>query len=206
MSALPEGAPQPPARPQRSLEERNRLAAENVPLGVWIAAKYAPLARDEDGVFSASLAGLIEAAEVFDPTLGTFGAIARTTCRHAIFGELRRQRKTRRETALYVVLPSGDEVERADLPPVPPADVAPPLMVARMREALEDLPALERRILELRWGLTGEEHAFPAIGAALGIRASTARRLEAKALRLLRRALSGRPRFRDLPAWGPGHR
>lgn len=173
---------------------------------MWVAAKYAPLARDEDGVFSASLAGLLEAAEVFDPTLGGFGVIAGITCRHAVFAELKRQRKTRRETALYVVLPSGDEVERADLPPVPPSDVEPPLMLARMWEALEDLPALERRILELRWGLTGEEHAFPAIAAALGIRTSTARRLEAKALTRLRRALSGRPRFRDLPAWSPGKR
>jgi RNA polymerase sigma factor (sigma-70 family) len=176
--------------------------AENVRFGVWIAAKYAPLARDADGVFSASMAGLIEAAEIFNPALGTFGAIAGTTCRHAIFSELKRQRRTLRETALYVVLPSGDEAERADLPPVPPPDVEPPLMLARMWVALEDLPALERQILELRWGLTGEEHAFPAIGAALGIPVSTARRLEAKALARLRRTLSGRSRFRDRPAWG----
>lgn len=196
----------PQRRPMRSLEERNRLAEENVKLAVWVARKYAPLARDPDAVFSASWLGLLQAAEHNDPERGKFSSFAVLTCRHAIFAELKRQRRTRRETALYVVLPSGDEAERADLPPVPPPDVEPPLMLARMWEALEDLPALERRIVELRWGLTGEEHAFPAIGAALGIPVSTARRLEAKALARLRRALSGRPRFRDLPAWRPASR
>lgn len=201
MSAVPDALPEAPTRPARSLEERNRLAAENLGLGMWLAAKYAPLARDEDGVFSSALAGLLEAAEAFDPEAGSFGALAGVICRHAIFAELKRQRRTAREAPLYFVLPSGDEELRGDLPPVPPPDVEPPLMLARMREALEELPALERRVLELRWGLTGEELTFQAVGEALEIRASTARRVEAKALTQLRRALSGRPRFRDLPEW-----
>ncbi len=175
--------------------------AENFPLARWVAAKYAPLARDPDGVFSLSMAGLLEASENYVPERGAFSSFAVVVCRFAIFKELKRQRKTRLETPLYVVGRSGDELERKDLPPVPPPDVEPPMMLARMRAALADLPPLERRVLELRWGITGEEHPFHAIGTVLGIPTSTARRLEVRALGRLRRELSGRRRFRDRPAW-----
>lgn len=186
----------------RSTEERNRLAAENVALGKWVAARYASLARDEDGVFSASLVGLLQAAEFHDPGKGAFSSFAVLTCRHAIFAELKRQRRHRRESPLFVIAESGDEVERKDLPPVPPPDVEPPLLLALMRAGLSRLPPLEKTVLELRWGLTGEEHTFPEVGEALGMPASRARRLEARAMAALRKEMRIRRTFRDRPAWG----
>lgn len=186
----------------RSTEERNRLAEENVALAVWVAQKYAPLARDPDAVFSAARLGLLEAAEFSDPEKGTFSSFAVLTCRHAIFAELKRQRRHRVERPLFVIAESGAELERKDLPPVPPPDVELPLLLALMRAALSRLPALDQRVLELRWGLTGEEHSFPEIGGALGMPTSRARRLEARAVAALRREMRVRRNYRDLPAWG----
>jgi len=185
----------------RSLEERNRLAEENVKLAAWVARKYAPLARDPDALFSAARLGLLEAAENCDPERGKFSSFAVITCRHAVFSELKKQRRTRVERPLFVIAESGDEVERADLPPVPPPDVEPPLLLALMRTGLGRLPALERTVLELRWGLTGQEHSFPEVGEALGMPASRARRLEARALGALRKVMRIRRSFRDRPAW-----
>ena len=51
-----------------------------------------------------------------------------------------------------------------------------------VRLALEQLPELERRILELRYGLDGEPRSLEAIGAELGISRERIRRLEGEAL------------------------
>ena len=58
-----------------------------------------------------------------------------------------------------------------------------------MRLALEQLPELERRILELRYGLDGEPHSLEAIGAELGISRERIRRLEGEALDTLAETL-----------------
>jgi RNA polymerase primary sigma factor len=54
-----------------------------------------------------------------------------------------------------------------------------------VRRALAELPELERRILELRYGLDGEPHSLEAIGAELGISRERIRRLEGAALESL---------------------
>lgn len=76
-------------------------------------------------------------------------------------------------------------------------------MVARMREALEELPPVEREVLELRWGITGEEHTVREAALVLGIARATVRKIEARALLRLRRTLDGRRCFR---AAGPSGR
>ena len=58
-----------------------------------------------------------------------------------------------------------------------------------VRLALERLPELERRILELRYGLDGEPHSLEAIGAELGISRERIRRLEGEALDTLAESL-----------------
>jgi RNA polymerase primary sigma factor len=61
-----------------------------------------------------------------------------------------------------------------------------------VRLALEQLPELERRILELRYGLDGEPHSLEAIGAELGISRERIRRLEGEALDSLAETLGDR--------------
>jgi RNA polymerase primary sigma factor len=58
-----------------------------------------------------------------------------------------------------------------------------------VRLALQRLPELERRILELRYGLDGEPHSLEAIGAELGISRERIRRLEGEALDTLAETL-----------------
>ncbi len=58
-----------------------------------------------------------------------------------------------------------------------------------VRLALAELPELERRILELRYGIDGEPHSLEAIGAELGISRERIRRLEGEALETLSESL-----------------
>ena len=71
-----------------------------------------------------------------------------------------------------------------------PEEAAGEYMQSRaVRLALEQLPELERRVLELRYGLDGEPHSLEAIGAELGISSERIRRLEGEALDTLAETL-----------------
>jgi RNA polymerase primary sigma factor len=71
--------------------------------------------------------------------------------------------------------------------PEPSEEVAENLRVAAIDEALDQLPARERQVIELRFGLAdGEEKSLQAIGRELGISADTVHQLENDALRHLR--------------------
>ena len=71
-----------------------------------------------------------------------------------------------------------------------PEEAADEYMQSRaVRLALEQLAELERRILELRYGLDGEPHSLEAIGAELGISRERIRRLEGEALDTLAETL-----------------
>src|SRR5688572_10025350 len=61
-----------------------------------------------------------------------------------------------------------------------------------VRDALDCLSQLERRVLQLRYGLTGEgAHTLPQIGKELGITANRARIIEGTALERLQRLPEG---------------
>ena len=63
---------------------------------------------------------------------------------------------------------------------------------AAVRDALECLSHLERRVLQLRFGLSGEgAHTLPQIGKALGITANRARVIEGTALERLQNLPEG---------------
>jgi RNA polymerase primary sigma factor len=68
----------------------------------------------------------------------------------------------------------------------PEAHAEESLRVEAVRDALDCLSQLERRVLQLRFGLTGEgAHTLPQIGKALGITANRARIVESTALERL---------------------
>jgi RNA polymerase primary sigma factor len=72
-----------------------------------------------------------------------------------------------------------------------PEELADELLRGRaVRVALAELPELERRILELRYGIDGEPHSLEAIGAELGISRERIRRLEGEALAALAETLA----------------
>jgi RNA polymerase primary sigma factor len=85
---------------------------------------------------------------------------------------------------------SGEDAELGDLfadeNADSPEDLADEYLRGRaVRLALAELPELERRILELRYGLEGEPQSLESIGAELGISRERIRRLEGEALATL---------------------
>lgn len=68
----------------------------------------------------------------------------------------------------------------------------------RLTSALSDLPARERKVLGLRFGLDGQgERSLDEVGDTVGVTAERARQIEARAMRLLRHPR----RCRDLKAF-----
>ena len=89
---------------------------------------------------------------------------------------------------------SGEDAELGDLfadeNADSPEELAHEYLRGRaVRLALAELPELERRILELRYGLEGEPQSLESIGAELGISRERIRRLEGKALATLATSL-----------------
>jgi RNA polymerase primary sigma factor len=71
----------------------------------------------------------------------------------------------------------------------PAEEAAESLQRRRVRDALDNLPERERRILELRFGFDGEIRSLEAIGKELGLTRERVRQLESDGLRRLAREL-----------------
>ena len=84
-----------------------------------------------------------------------------------------------------------------------PADLAEESLRRRaVRLALAELPELERRVLELRFGIDGEPRSLEAIGAELELPRERVRRLETEGLASLARTLGGPESLDDADANG----
>jgi RNA polymerase primary sigma factor len=103
---------------------------------------------------------------------------------------------------LSLELPVGDE-EDASLgdfiedtsSPMPEESVAKTLLEENVQEVLEELPAREVRVLQLRFGLWGERiHTLHEAGEKMGITRERVRQIQSNALRRLR-TLSRRERL-----------
>src|SRR5690242_18413926 len=80
----------------------------------------------------------------------------------------------------------GDIVPDAE--PEPADQVAAALSAGRLREAVGLLPADARRVIDLRYGLEGNDPmSVEATARALGLNRSRVRRIEARAMEILRR-------------------
>jgi len=82
----------------------------------------------------------------------------------------------------------------ADRSAVDPADEADEtLQRLEVRRAVEALQEPDRRVLELRFGFTGEQWTLEAIGKELGLTRERVRQIEHEALRKLRDAMASEP-------------
>lgn len=71
--------------------------------------------------------------------------------------------------------------------PLPDRETAYSLLRTHVREILDELKPRERRILELRFGLAGNEpHTLEEVGKAFGVTRERIRQIEAKALQKIR--------------------
>ena len=107
------------------------------------------------------------------------------------------KRASRTPVSLNAAVGDADDTELGHL--IADDQAPSPEMVAEeastrraVRDALDCLSQLERRVLQLRFGLTGEgAHTLPQIGKELGITANRARIIEGTALERLQRLPEG---------------
>jgi len=164
---------------------------EHFGLARYFARRVNQNLPDPEAVEEVAMLTLIRAARRFDEAAGSWAAYASVSIERAVRGEVGRQLRAPRATALFVVGEDGEEEERRDLPHVDP--VGPTRLEAReFREALAILDAREREILVRHFGLDGPEETLEAVGARLGLSRARVGQIEARALGKLRRVLSGR--------------
>ena len=172
---------------------REKLIRHNLRLVAHIVKKYYALPGDQEDLVSIGTIGLMKAVDTFDATRkARFSTYASRCIENEIRMQFRRERKSGQTVSLQEALEAdGDSAltladviqdgfcmeecceKKADL--------------LRVRQLLETLPARERQILLLRYGLAGQPPLTQLETAGLlGISRSYVSRLETHALELLR--------------------
>ena len=180
---------------QGDLEARNVLIERNLRLVAHIVKKYYALPGDQEDLVSIGTIGLMKAVDTFDATRkARFSTYASRCIENEIRMQFRRERKNGQTVSLQEALETdGDSALTL-------ADVIQDGFcmedscerqedVRRLRQLLDTLPARERKILLLRYGLAGQPPLTQLETAGLlGISRSYVSRLETHALELLRQA------------------
>ena len=174
---------------------REKLIRHNLRLVAHIAKKYYALPSEQDDLISIGTIGLMKAVDTFDSTRrARFSTYASRCIENEIRMQFRRERKSGQTVSLQEALETdGDSALTL-------ADVIQDGFcmedscerqedVRRLRQLLDTLPARERQILLLRYGLAGQPPLTQLETAGLlGISRSYVSRLETHALELLRQA------------------
>ena len=174
-------------------EARSRLIEHNLRLVVYIAKKFDNTSVGVEDLISIGTIGLIKAINTFDPAKNIKLATYASRCiENEIRMQFRRNRKTGGTVSLQEALESdGDSALTL-------ADVLQDSFcmedtcetqdnIRRMRQLLDGLPARERQIILLRYGLSGQPPLTQLETAKLlDISRSYVSRLETHALELLR--------------------
>ncbi len=174
---------------------RDTLIRHNLRLVAHIAKKYFSAAASQEDMVSIGTIGLIKAVDTFDARrAGKFSSYASRCIENELRMELRRRRREGTFVSLQEPLESGDGGAPLTLADTLQDDAD---MVrdcekrsewARLRGYLHTLPAREQRVLELRYGLTGEAPLTQQQTAQrLEISRSYVSRLEKRALNTLRK-------------------
>ena len=172
---------------------REKLIRHNLRLVAHIVKKYYALPGDQDDLISIGTIGLMKAVDTFDSDRrARFSTYASRCIENEIRMQFRRNRKTGGTVSLQEALESdGDSALTL-------ADVLQDIFcmedtcetqddIRRMRQLLDGLPARERQIILLRYGLSGQPPLTQLETAKLlDISRSYVSRLETHALELLR--------------------
>ena len=172
---------------------REKLIRHNLRLVAHIVKKYYALPGDQDDLVSIGTIGLMKAVDTFDSARRTrFSTYASRCIENELRMQFRRERKTGGTVSLQETLES-DEASSLTL-----ADVLQDSFcmeevcekqaeIRRARLLLDGLPARERQIILLRYGLAGQPPLTQLETAKLlQISRSYVSRLETHALALLR--------------------
>ena len=172
---------------------REKLIRHNLRLVAHIVKKYYALPGDQDDLISIGTIGLMKAVDTFDSARRTrFSTYASRCIENELRMQFRRERKTGGTVSLQETLES-DEASSLTL-----ADVLQDSFcmeeacekqaeIRRARLLLDGLPARERQIILLRYGLAGQPPLTQLeVAGLLNISRSYVSRLETHALELLR--------------------
>ena len=172
---------------------REKLIQHNLRLVARIVKKYYALPGDQDDLVSIGTIGLMKAVDTFDSARRTrFSTYASRCIENELRMQFRRERKTGGTVSLQETLES-DEASSLTL-----ADVLQDSFcmeevcekqaeIRRARLLLDGLPARERQIILLRYGLAGQPPLTQLeVAGLLNISRSYVSRLETHALELLR--------------------
>ena len=176
------------------LEARNILVEHNLRLVAHIIKKYYTQAAEQEDLISIGTIGLIKAVDTFDPARASkFASYASRCIENELRMELRKIRREGAAVSLQEPLESGSgQLTLADTLPddtVMEDDCERRADAARLRRLVDTLPARERALLQLRYGLGGERPATQQQTAdKLGISRSYVSRLEKRALTRLMNA------------------
>ena len=173
----------------------NRAASHgNLRLVAHIAKKYYALPGDQDDLISIGTIGLIKAVSTFDSTRrARFSTYASRCIENEIRMQFRREKKAGPTVSLQETIDAGKEDSALTLSDLlqdsacMEENVEQKDDAQRLRALIETLPARERQLVMLRYGLAGQPPLTQLETAQLlGISRSYVSRLETHALQLLR--------------------
>ena len=179
-------------------QARQALITHNLRLVSHIARKYTIPGYGPDDLISIGVIGLIKAVNSFKPASGTaLGTYAARCIENEILMTLRASRKYRGDVSLQDSVGTdgeGNDITYMDILGTDPDDLENAVIrrvtLEKVHRVLSSLPARERLVLELRYGLTdGRQHPQHEVAQVLGISRSYVSRVEKKAIGLLREAI-----------------
>ena len=182
-------------------EARQSLITHNLRLVSHIARKYTVPGYGADDLISIGVIGLIKAVNSYKPQSGTaLGTYAARCIENEILMTLRASRKYRGDVSLQDSVGSdgeGNDITYMDILGTDPDDLENTVIrrvtLEKVHRVLSSLPARERLVLELRYGLLGgQQQPQHEVAKVLGISRSYVSRVEKKAITLLREAIEER--------------
>ena len=177
---------------------RQELITHNLRLVSHIARKYTVPGYGQDDLISIGVIGLIKAINSYKADSGTaLGTYAARCIENEILMTLRASRKYRGDVSLSDPIGTdgeGNDITFQDILGTDPEaledEVIRRVTIEKVRSVLHALPARERLVLEMRYGLTdGTMHPQHEIAKKLGISRSYVSRVEKHAVELLRDAV-----------------
>ena len=157
---------------------REALITHNLRLVSHIARKYTVPGYGQDDLISIGVIGLIKAVNSYKPQSGTaLGTYAARCIENEILMTLRASRKYRGDVSLQDSVGTdgeGNDITYMDILGTDPEDVDNEVIrrvtLERVQQVLSSLPARERLVLEMRYGLTdGKQHPQHEVAQVLGI-------------------------------------
>ena len=181
-------------------EARAKLIERNLRLVVYIAKKFDNTGIGVEDLISIGTIGLIKAINTFNPAKKIKLATYASRCiENEILMYLRRNNKTKMEVSIDEPLNvdwDGNELLLSDIlgtdEDVIYHDIEDEIEKSLLNNAISRLNPRERKIVELRYGLTnedGEEMTQKEVADLLGISQSYISRLEKKIMKRLRKEI-----------------